>query len=377
MTMIFHQPFKSLLISAGLAAPCLLGVRVASAAVGDECSLDADCGEGAHCEKESWVNGCNPDAGECDNTVHESETGRCVQSPVECATDADCGEYEGCVTQNTGACWVSSDGSSGCDEVDEDAPKYCGPKVFSCETDDDCPREFACTESTVCLDIACVDGEECAPCSTSRECYPKQIECETDDACPSDWSCVGTSRTMCSGGGSSGGTATGGGTAPADPGDAVPDSDNASDVDQPPEPADQTDPAEPTDEPLPTSAPDEGIDCVEVKSVGYCQPSAWGGSYIAEDGVAVGGVDEGAVGAPSDPSQGDNDNANEEPTVAEGEQDGATKDNSESAGDQGGCSVAQGPTHSSSWLWMALLTLPFMRRRSVARPSMAAQNARR
>lgn len=363
MTMIFQKPFKSLLISAGLAAPYLLGVSVASADVGDECAADADCGEGAHCEKASYVNPCDPDAGSCDSTVHEAEFGRCVASPVECTTDADCGEYEGCITQSTGACWVSSDGSSGCDEVDEDAPKYCGPKTFSCDNDDDCPRDFSCVESTACIDIACAQGDDCEPCSTTRECHPRQIECDNDAACPSDWSCVGTSRMMCSGGGA---------TEPGDRGDAVdaPDSDAAGDEDAPLPSKESQDPAEPTDEPLPTSAPDEGVDCVEVPSVGYCQPDAWGGGYIAEDGVVS--PDEGdAVGAPSDPDRGD-DNSTEDPATAESEQDGAT----ESGGDQGGCSVAKGPTNTASWLWMVVLALPFIRRRSAVQPSAAVTERR-
>jgi hypothetical protein len=66
---------------------------IAGSAWAADCTDNSDCEEGYECQKAQWVDGCSPDAMECDTTVHEAESGSCVKLPVECENDADCGEY--------------------------------------------------------------------------------------------------------------------------------------------------------------------------------------------------------------------------------------------------------------------------------------------
>jgi len=316
-----------------------------------QCASDADCDEGSACEKGRYVNGCNPDAGECDTTVHEEETGTCVVQPVQCSSDADCGEYLACQASETGACWASSDGQSGCTEPDPDAAKYCAPKSFECEVDSDCPREFECVDQVVCPDIACITEPCEAQCSTEgRQCQPKQIECDDDSACPSDWSCLGTVQYECTGGGSSSG-----GSTLDDPTETTPE---GGEVDAPDsDPAGNETPA--SDEPPPDEATLEERSCTEVKSQGYCQPDAWGYSYAVDLGEVA--QDEGSSNA----GTGDPDQA-EPPRGDDGASD-ADAESEEAAGeDEGaGCSVTtHAPTRTGAWGWMLLLALPLLRRRA-------------
>ena len=63
------------------------------------------------------------DGGDC--FFEPSGVSACVAIEVACATDADCAEGWTCENNNEGACWASSDGSSGCDPVDP--AKVCAP----------------------------------------------------------------------------------------------------------------------------------------------------------------------------------------------------------------------------------------------------------
>lgn len=353
--MILNQTLRTLFVSATLVAPCMfVAPHVVWAADGDECATDADCGAGSECQKAWSISGCSSDAPDCDSTPRETETGYCSTLPQACTADADCGEYEECVVYESGACWVSADGSSGCDEPDPDAYKYCSPKTFECTSDADCPREFECQESTICLDIACAEESDCEnACQTQRQCQPKQIECETDAACPSDWSCVGTTQWECSGGGSSDG---GGATepAPADHGADAGEATEADDADD----AEDT-PSEPDERPGPAPE-DVGEECVDVPAVGHCQPNAWEGVYFAEDGSATGG-DTPVRDDVDSPNGAVDEDAAENPK-GEVQQESASEGDGD-AGDEAGCSVAKHPGSSSSWLWLTLLAIPLMRRK--------------
>lgn len=292
-----------------------------------ECASDADCADGTVCEKGMYSNGCGPDAEPCDDTVYEEEFGRCVVPPTECDTDDDCGEYSACESSDVGVCWADSNGDSGCEEPDPDAPSYCVPAFVECQVESDCPREFECVQNDVCLAIDCVEGEACSPCEpTGGQCLPKQIECDADSACPSDWTCVARVEYECSGGG----------TEPIDGGGST----DEGGADEP-----VADPAE--GERL---APAEE-DCVEVVTTSYCQPDDWEGSYYGSDGGfsrADSGEGDDLAG-----SNGDSEEA-------------ASGDSGETSG--GGCSVSAGGIGGRGFSWLLLLGAPLLlarRRRSI------------
>lgn len=308
-----------------LAIPAVLAFAAPSFAQSSgECESDADCEAGSACEKGSYTNGCNPEQGECDSTVYEEEFGSCVVQPVECSGDSDCGEYSACTSSDSGVCWASSDGSSGCEDPDPDAPKYCSPEVVECESDSDCPREFECSPVESCADIACAPDSDCEQpaCEvTGGQCLPKEIECDDDSACPSDWNCVGTTQWECTGD-----EPTDGGAEPApvdDPGAADP------------LPPDDTEPAY-----------EPATSCVEVAAVGHCQPEEWGEVYFASD--LDGGEPTSGSGAPKGEA---------------GQDDSSDGEGSQASSDSGGCSVAPGGGQGGTWLWALLLGAPLLLRR--------------
>jgi hypothetical protein len=296
------------------------------------CASDADCSAGYTCLKGMGTSGCNPDAGPCDDTVFEEEFGSCEKLPEECESDADCGEYSSCQSSGVGSCWADSDGNSGCEEPDPDAPKYCGPKTLECETDSDCPDSFECALRESCVAIDCAEGTDCEQpaCEPSGgQCVPQEVECEADSDCPSDWSCAVSTGLSCSGGGA------------AEP---APEPDFDSDVAEggassvPPE-----------------SIPEET--CTEVETAGYCLPAGW------EDVYATGG--DGAVDAGGEPTKGEV----ETPRDSEsGDDDGVGQGSSddESSSDAGGCSVTttrSGSPGPLGLLFVLAAPFVFLRRR--------------
>ncbi len=313
----------------------------------DECMSDADCEDGSACEMSYQSPACDgdsPNGSSCEDTVEVTGTGYCVVQPQTCEADSDCGEYQGCVSSDSGSCWASSNGESGCDEPDPDAPKYCAPKHEECSQDSDCPREFECVQNVVCPEIdACFD-ESCEKpaCETSEvgECVPKQIECDDSSVCPSDWSCIQGVEYTCdggdvtdNGGSSDGGPPEGSGT-------------NSSEEETDPEPAAERDIA-----PEPEA-------CVTIETQGYCRPDAWGYDGYSYDLATGGYVERDDGGIPTtDTAQPDR------PT---GDSDATSSGNESASADEGGsgCTVSShGPSHSGAWGWLLLLGLPFFRRR--------------
>ncbi len=341
-----------------LAATFALTLAAPTLATGasPECTSDSDCDEGSFCEKSYYVNGCSSDSSDCDDAVHESEAGTCVVAPVQCEADSDCDEYMGCQSSDSGSCWASSDGSHGCTEPDDEAPKYCAPKTHECSMDSDCPREFECVEEQACPDLALCNGEEeCEKpaCEVvGGSCQPKRIECDEDAACPSDWSCVVYEEYACSGGGSSDGD-------PAEPGGSIMDgTDSVPDAPQSDDPGTaDTDEEDPIHDPSP-----EQSTCEVIQRQGYCQPDAWSGGYFyaADDGTTNPGEVSGAV----DSGTRDEDQAPTNDLGTESD-DGIAAQN-----DGNGCSLSgRKPSHSGAWGWFLLLAFPLLRRRRSSTPS--------
>jgi len=180
----------------GLAA--LLGgftALLAADAYAQPCSSDADCADGFACVKGVSVPGCATPPDCPDPTPVEDETGWCEQLPQTCETDADCPAYLKCVANQSQTCWADSEGNTGCDPIDPNAPKTCEYVAIACTTDTDCPANFECIEIPVpCAAVECPPGTECPPdnCggATEKTCTPKQISCATDADCPTDWLCA-------------------------------------------------------------------------------------------------------------------------------------------------------------------------------------------
>ena len=206
--------FKTLF---GLSAACSLLVGSAGLAFAQapECETDADCEDGFACEVTASLS-CPgsppcPEGEECAEPpeCEEEEFRECVRAPIDCETDADCPSYLSCVTDEPPTiCTVEPGGEEECEEPDrEDLSSFCEYVPIDCETDGDCPDDFECISfgQSDCATIACPEGEECPEpeCDESEAfaCVPRQIECDTDADCPSEWACVTFESGSCSGSG--------------------------------------------------------------------------------------------------------------------------------------------------------------------------------
>lgn len=396
---------KNLVLSWAPTWALLFVPMTASALEAGECQSNEDCQEGAVCEKAQWVEGCDSPAPaddlsddgtsparpdepestddfadgrepaplppECDTTVHEAEIGRCITPPKACSLDSECGEYERCNKVSVGStCGGSADGSSGSSDGESPAPAdcetesepaetgTCGPGNFSCESGDDCPREFECQASggdsgdgCACVTAPC-DCDSTEPERTS--CVPKKIECDEDSECPEDWVCQGTELVTCTGGGSSGGTTD----------DLAVDDGAADDGGASTDSGGKDDASDGSGEP---KAKDE---CTTVPQKGACLPKSWS-SYTANpsqgggtrDDVNEGGDDIGLGdgGDDSPPPQEDGSPGSGSPTSADG------AENADAKTSKGGCSVGSKGTAPTPGLWVvgiAMMGVLLRRRRA-------------
>ena len=137
----------------------------------DECVVDADCPEGAICDKRAeCVQGCRVDDDCRSGTICTNDS--CVQG---CRTDSEC-EPEGYCSSISDRC------------------KVCSPGLFkcSCGANNECSGELTCQgdvclyPSLLCGDGVCSTGESCsADCDT--ECGDGVCDAqESCDACPED-----------------------------------------------------------------------------------------------------------------------------------------------------------------------------------------------
>ncbi len=309
-----HSPraYLSLLAMGGALAVSTWAPRAAAA----DCTSDADCEAGYECIKGMSSPGCDS-SGECpEPTPVEEEVGSCELAPVECSTSDDCPEYLTCADSQELSCWSDSNGNTGCEEPDPNAPKYCSFREMTCATNDDCPREFECVEheSYGCPAVDCVEGEECNDTcepTLEKECQPKKIDCSGGAACPSGWSCI---------------TVTTG-----------------SDCAEPaPAPGGTTDPDAPADS---GTAPDGGCESFAPTSESFCAPDILvEHGYASDSGGSAendAGGDSTSGGAPKP----------EEPKSPGGK-----------ATDDGGCSVAPVLGGSSSIFAPLMLLVPFAAR---------------
>jgi hypothetical protein len=149
------------------------------------CTSDADCGAGLKCylaneidqdDAPPCVDGedcesADPAPPEENNGELVAPEGYCGWAFEECAANADCGEFGECVSVGGSDC-VEPAPSPGCAEGEDCAepePVDCGEPV----------ETFACV--------------------------PAEIDCETDDQCPADWACVEYTEGYCEGSEGSGG----------------------------------------------------------------------------------------------------------------------------------------------------------------------------
>jgi MYXO-CTERM domain-containing protein len=199
-----------------------------------ECTSDADCAQGEHCELfEVFESICEIDE-EGDEICIEGEgedSGICVEDPIECETNSDCPGHLTCV-QSGGVSIGSSDGSDGASDAEPapppgegmempeqdlpppdpapiaEEPSMCVFIQAQCETDDECGSNFhceletyevGCTEPAI-GEIDCGEEEDCLPPEPEVEscenevftegfCVPDEIDCGGGEMCPDDWRC--------------------------------------------------------------------------------------------------------------------------------------------------------------------------------------------
>lgn len=196
------------------------------------CQDDSDCDENFTCRKSAMgmsMAGCAPgeDCVDVDRKPVELTPtyGRCRAEPIPCEDDSDCPSPLYCESQDTGECWESSDGESGCTK---ESVKTCAYQPVECESDDDCESGYECLEAGTEEDCSsegedlpmddseevpvpddpgsgeqCV-GEDCpvpvepepitrpdieCVTRTVNICFPVRVDCQNDDDCQQDESC--------------------------------------------------------------------------------------------------------------------------------------------------------------------------------------------
>jgi hypothetical protein len=172
-----------------------------------ECESDADCSEDNVCVEYVYEScsmpGCADPGDECDaEATCDVETYQYCVPPylAPCQEDSDCGEGFTCEARDYGCADISPDGGfndgddldeewSGCDEPDDDAPKYCSLIYVPCESDLDCDGGFECFQEDR---YVCVDGDGDAP--DSGEGWDGD---DSDDMGDSAMPCVGEGDSYC------------------------------------------------------------------------------------------------------------------------------------------------------------------------------------
>lgn len=200
-----------------------------------ECTSDADCAQGEHCElMEIFQGTCSIDeeGNEICTEVEGEDSGICVENPIECETNSDCPGHLTCV-QPGEISFGSSDGSGGASDPEpappprenmeapvddlpppDEEPILAGPSMCifieaQCETNNDCGSHFHCelhTYEVGCVEpaigeIDCGAEEDCLPPEPEIEscenevftegfCVPDEIDCGGGEMCPDDWRCT-------------------------------------------------------------------------------------------------------------------------------------------------------------------------------------------
>jgi len=156
---------------------------LSSFAMAQECTTDADCGEGEYCSPTPCpAIDCDPDDPSCPECP---ETGVCMDDlevARECTTDADCGAGLVCESVGGTDCAVPAcpEGME-CPEVDCTSEEIfaCVPDRSACASDADCAEGLQCETYTY---EQCSGGGSVPPCAPGEECpepEPVETECET------------------------------------------------------------------------------------------------------------------------------------------------------------------------------------------------------
>ena len=173
---------------------------VCQSAWAQDCTSDADCGEGYYCSTDdvSLPVSC-VDSENCPEP--EVGPGVCELAPLTCTSDADCPSPLFCVEHQTEEpCTVALGDTTPCEPVVE-TTKLCTYVIADCSSNADCAAGYECAAmpgSTTCTSegAACPVGEECPPptevCETDPDwnmCFPARAPCATDADCADDWVC--------------------------------------------------------------------------------------------------------------------------------------------------------------------------------------------
>jgi hypothetical protein len=166
----------------------------ADADVASEVAGAPDGGEEeAACGPESCLpEGACRTTGDCDSAAGydcvppgtPDACGTCFDGMDECLADDDCGATEVCVKRDEPclchpywACVPGCTADEGCAEGEACVDGHCGPAP--CDTDEDCPGLFSCSDAGICVRRACTDDTACPGGFCVRElCQPTLGTCE-------------------------------------------------------------------------------------------------------------------------------------------------------------------------------------------------------
>lgn len=160
------------------------------------CNTDSDCAAGEYCQPGFCYFYCSVDDEDCctdnhclplpDDDPQDPDEPEDVYPPGdECDVDADCGEGEMCEQAFCPAFCAEVDGEDCC--PDACVPVDPQPEDDECDVDADCGDGEVCQE-TICGAV-CAEGATCCPqvCVPSPD--PVEDECDTDADCESGEFC--------------------------------------------------------------------------------------------------------------------------------------------------------------------------------------------
>jgi MYXO-CTERM domain-containing protein len=361
---------------------------LSSFAMAQECTTDADCGEGEYCSPTPCpAIDCDPSDPSCPECP---ETGICTagfDGTTECTTDADCGAGFVCESVGGTDCAVPTcpEGTE-CPEVDCTSEEIfaCVPDRSACTSDADCAEGLQCETYTY---EQCSGGGSVPPCAPGEDCpqpEPVEPECETitesyclppylgactaDADCGPGFTCEEYENCGCSSSGSSGSSGgSDGGVPPLPPdGSDVPPSEGTPEEDCSCEPSGEfycelvqvecTTDADCIDGFVCVDSPDAGVPCTitpdgteecgePVESPSLCLPESYG-DWVGAGGGFPGSADDLASESGGAPR-------------TDTEQNAASSDDPT---EEDGCSSTGTPAASMP-LWLGLAALIGFRRR--------------
>ncbi|MEL6180955.1 MAG: hypothetical protein AAFS10_18485 [Myxococcota bacterium] len=177
MTIPFRATWRTLLSCIGTFVAFML---LSTGVHAQECETDDDCSGGDVCKVVA-----------ASSRGPSSEQRECVTPPITCETDNDCPTELSCQHPIIpGVCTIDADGNEMCtDDEPGMGPGSCEFIPRECTDTTECAESFVCENIGTCIGSCDGLGNCQEACDSQWACIPDQIACESDRDCPTDWAC--------------------------------------------------------------------------------------------------------------------------------------------------------------------------------------------